>query len=51
LYAIAHTVENMLGNPDFAIQLLQKYKEERKVLKKKDLEDKPKVLVAVFEVR
>jgi prophage antirepressor-like protein len=29
LYATASTVENMLSNPDFAIQLLQKYKEEQ----------------------
>jgi anti-repressor protein len=49
LYATANTVENMLSNPDFAIQLLQKYKEERQekdALLKKTLEDKPKVLFA-----
>lgn len=49
LYATADTVENMLGNPDFAIQLLQKYKEERlereRLLKRVE-EDKPKVLFA-----
>lgn len=49
LYATADTVENMLSNPDFAIQLLQKYKEERlqkERLQKRAEEDKPKVLFA-----
>lgn len=49
LYATADTVENMLGNPDFAIQLLQKYKEERlerEALQKRVEEDKPKILFA-----
>ena len=49
LYATANTVENMLSNPDFAIQLLQKYKEERQekeALLKKTLENEPKVLFA-----
>jgi len=49
LYATANTVENMLSNPDFAIQLLQKYKEEhqeKEALLKKTLEDEPKVLFA-----
>lgn len=49
LYATANTVENMLSNPDFAIQLFQKYKEERQekeALLKKTLEDEPKVLFA-----
>jgi len=49
LYATAETVEDMLGNPDFAIQLLQKYKEERmerEALQEKVEEDKPKVLFA-----
>ncbi len=49
LYATTNTVENMLSDPDYAIQLLQKYKEERQekeALLKKTLEDKPKVLFA-----
>lgn len=49
MYATANTVENMLSNPDFAIQLLQKYKEEhmkREILQQKVEEDKPKVLFA-----
>jgi anti-repressor protein len=49
LYATANTVENMLSNPDFAIQLLQKYKEEqqqKEALKHKVEEDKPKVVFA-----
>jgi anti-repressor protein len=49
LYATADTVENMLSNPDFAIQLLQKYKKERQEkerLQKKVEEDKPKVIFA-----
>lgn len=49
LYATANTVENMLSNPDFAIQLLQKYKDEQKqkrALQQKAEEDKPKVLFA-----
>jgi anti-repressor protein len=49
LYATAGTVENMLSNPDFAIQLLQKYKEEqqaKEALQKKVREDKPKVQFA-----
>lgn len=49
LYATAHTVENMLSNPDLAIQLLQKYKEEQQqklVLQQKVEEDKPKVVFA-----
>jgi anti-repressor protein len=49
LYATANTVESMLCNPDFAIQLLQKYKEEqqqKEALQQKVLEDKPKVLFA-----
>lgn len=49
LYATADTVENMLSNPDFAIQLLQKFKEEqeqKKELQQKVAEDKPKVLFA-----
>lgn len=49
LYATENTVENMLANPDYAIQLLKKYKEERRkkeALKQKILLDKPKVLFA-----
>ena len=49
LYATANTVENMLLSPDFAIQLLQKYKEEqqqKKALEHKLEEDKPKVQFA-----
>lgn len=49
LYATTKTVENMLGNPDFAIQLLEKYKEERlerEALQKRAEEDKPKVIFA-----
>lgn len=49
LYATANTVENMLANPDFAIQLLQKYKEEqmkKEILQQKVEVDKPKVLFA-----
>jgi anti-repressor protein len=49
LYATADTVENMLANPDFTIQLLQRYKKERQErerLQKKVEEDKPKVVFA-----
>lgn len=49
LYATANTVDSMLSNPDFAIKLLQKYKDEqqqKKILQKKVEEDKPKVLFA-----
>lgn len=49
LYATANTVESILSNPDFAIQLLQKYKKERQEkeqLQKKALEDRPKTLFA-----
>ncbi len=49
LYATASTVENMLSNPDFAIQLLQKYKKERQekeALHQKTVVDKPKVQFA-----
>jgi anti-repressor protein len=49
LYAAANTVDSMLSNPDFAIQLLQKYKDEqqqKKALQRKVEEDKPKVLFA-----
>lgn len=49
IYTTADTVENILANPDFAIQLLQKYKEEHKQkeeLQHKVKEDKPKVLFA-----
>lgn len=49
LYATTNTVENMLSDPDYAIQLLQKYKEERQekeALQKKTLENEPKVLFA-----
>ena len=46
MYATSITVDNMLENPDFAIELLQKYKQEKEE-KKKALEkieiDKPKV--------
>jgi anti-repressor protein len=48
-YATASTVDSMLSNPDFAIQMLQRYKEERQekeALKKKVLEDRPKVVFA-----
>jgi anti-repressor protein len=49
LYATASTVDNMLSNPDFTIQLLQKYKEEqqqKQALQQKVDKDKPKVLFA-----
>ena len=49
LYATADTVESMLSNPDFAIQLLQKYKEEqqqKQTLQKKVEKDKQKVSFA-----
>jgi anti-repressor protein len=49
LYATEYTVDSMLSNPDFAIQLLQKYKEEqaqKQALQQKAEEDKPKVLFA-----
>lgn len=49
LYATSNTVENMLSNPDFTIQLLQKYKEEqqlKEILKHKVEQDKPKVIFA-----
>jgi anti-repressor protein len=49
LYMSAVTVENMLKDPDMAIELLKKYKEEkreRETLQKKLEENKPKVLFA-----
>lgn len=49
LYASSDTVESMLSNPDFAIQLLQKYKEEqqqKQTLQQKVERDKPKVSFA-----
>jgi anti-repressor protein len=45
-YAVSNVVEDMLSKPDFAIQLLQRYKEEqteKEALAKKIEEDKPKV--------
>ncbi|MDP4193343.1 MAG: phage antirepressor KilAC domain-containing protein [Bacteroidota bacterium] len=49
LYATANTIENMLSNPDFAILLLQKYKEEqqqKEALQNKVEKDKPKAVFA-----
>ena len=49
LYATAQTIDSILSNPDFAIKLLKKYKEEqqrKQALQEKVEEDKPKVLFA-----
>ena len=46
MYATPTTIENMIANPDFAIQLLQKLKEEQEAKRKleaKLIEVKPKV--------
>jgi anti-repressor protein len=46
IYATPTTIENMIANPDFAIQLLQKLKEEQEAKRKlenKLIEVKPKV--------
>lgn len=46
MYATENTIDNMLNNPDFAITLLTKYKEEkeaRKLLEIENERNKPKV--------
>lgn len=49
MYATESTVEKMLNDPDAAIQILQRFKQEReqrKLLESKVAEDAPKVLFA-----